>query len=84
MVEAVNRHVSAPTLSSGNRAQRLVATYLSSDKHNVPEPQNAVLKYQQAFLALLRKATHASILCSFSQGLELIARASKDEGLGWM
>jgi 6-phosphogluconate dehydrogenase len=84
VMEAANRHVSAPTIaagqffrvSSGNRAQRLKA----SDKLNIPKPDEVVLKDEQTFIETLRKAVYASFLCSFCQGLELIARASKDEG----
>lgn len=84
LMEAADRHVSAPTVAagqffrvaSGNRAQRLKA----SGKFNIPKPQAVVLKEEQAFIETLRKAVYASFLCSFCQGIELIARASKDEG----
>ncbi|KAF3482716.1 6-phosphogluconate dehydrogenase [Arthroderma uncinatum] len=84
VMEAADRHVSAPSIAAGqflrvssrNRKQRLrVAQKLSIEPpkklkhiHDVP-----------TFVEQLRDATYISILSSFCQGLELIARGSKDE-----
>lgn len=84
VAEAAERHVSAPTMSatqflrvaSANRAQRLKV----ADKLNIPEPQKASVSDKAAFVETLRKAVYTSVLCSFCQGLELIARTSADEG----
>lgn len=83
VMEAAARHVSAPTIAasqflrvaSGERDQRLrVADHL-----NLPEPQKVTVEDKAAFIETLRKAVYASVLCSFTQGLELIARASREE-----
>ncbi|OTB05036.1 hypothetical protein M426DRAFT_57717 [Hypoxylon sp. CI-4A] len=84
VMDAANRHVSAPTIAtghffrvaSGNRAQRLKA----ANNLNIPKPQKVDAKDKDQLIESLRKAVYASFLCSFCQGLELIARASKDEG----
>ncbi|KAI1392421.1 6-phosphogluconate dehydrogenase, decarboxylating [Hypoxylon trugodes] len=86
VMEAANRHVSAPTIAtghffrvaSGNRAQRLKV----AENLNIPKPQLAEVKDKDSLIESLRRAVYASFLCSFCQGLELIARASKDEGWG--
>ncbi|PGG96580.1 6-phosphogluconate dehydrogenase (decarboxylating) [Helicocarpus griseus UAMH5409] len=84
VMEAANRHVSAPTIAtghflrvaSGNRRQRL----LVADKLKMPPPKKMeAAKDADAFIETLRKAVYSSFLCSFCQGLELIARASRDE-----
>lgn len=85
IMESANRHVSAPTLAaayylrlaSGNRAERLsVARNLQ-----IPglKPIEKV-KDRKAFLEDLRRAVYCCFLASFCQGLELISRASEDEG----
>jgi 6-phosphogluconate dehydrogenase len=83
VMEAGSRHVSSPTIAaghfmrvaSGNREQRLkVAEMLK-----MPEPHRIDTKKEE-FIEDLRRAVYASFLCSFAQGLELIARTSKDEG----
>ncbi|KAK7700736.1 hypothetical protein SLS57_011988 [Botryosphaeria dothidea] len=84
VMEAADRHVSAPTIAagqffrvaSGNRAQRLKI----SEKLNIPKPQKVDVKDKEDLIEKLRRAVYAAFLCSFCQGLELIARASKDEG----
>ncbi|KAL1953698.1 hypothetical protein VTO42DRAFT_2371 [Malbranchea cinnamomea] len=84
VMEAADRHVAAPTMAtgqflrvaSGNRRQRL----LVADKLKIPQPKRMeAAKDAQSFIETLRRAVFASFLCSFCQGLELIARASKDE-----
>jgi 6-phosphogluconate dehydrogenase len=87
VMEAADRHVSALTIAaahsfrvaSGNRAQRLkVAEKLSISKpHKAPFTD---VDLRMGIMESLRKAVYAAFLCSFCQGLELIARASKDEG----
>jgi 6-phosphogluconate dehydrogenase len=83
--EASLRHVAAPTIAtghfirvaSGNRDQRLRV----ADKLNIPPPRKMNnLEEKKDFIEKLCKAVYASFLCAFCQGLELIARASKDEG----
>ncbi|KAL4896117.1 6-phosphogluconate dehydrogenase [Aspergillus ambiguus] len=85
IMESAARHTSAPTLAaayylrlaSGNRTERLSAA------HNLqipgPKPFEKV-KDRAAFLENLRCAVYCSFLASFCQGLELISRASEDEG----
>lgn len=85
IMESAARHVSAPTLAtahymrvaSGNRQQRLEV----AKKLHVPDP-TAIrgMKTFEAFKEHLRRAVYGSFLASFCQGLELIARASEDEG----
>ncbi|KAI1479749.1 6-phosphogluconate dehydrogenase, decarboxylating [Daldinia eschscholtzii] len=84
VMDAANRHVAAPTIAtghffrvaSGNRAQRLKAV----KNLDIPKPQRVDIKDKDGIIENLRRAVYASFLCSFCQGLELIARASKDEG----
>ncbi|KAI0883753.1 6-phosphogluconate dehydrogenase, decarboxylating [Annulohypoxylon maeteangense] len=81
--DAADRHVSAPTITaghffrvaSGNRAQRLKVV----DKLQVPKPQRVDSMDKENLIENLRRAVYASFLCSYCQGLELIARASRDE-----
>ncbi|KAI9688657.1 MAG: hypothetical protein M1822_001014 [Bathelium mastoideum] len=83
--EAALRHVAAPTIAtgqflrvaSGNRDQRLRV----AENLKIPRPQTArSIDDKESFIESLRRAVYASFLCSFCQGLELIARASRDEG----
>lgn len=84
--EAALRHVSAPThaagqffrVASGDRDQRLRV----AEKTKIPAPKKVDVKDKEAFIETLRKAVYASYLAGYCQGLELIARASKDEGWG--
>ncbi|KKY20263.1 putative 6-phosphogluconate decarboxylating [Diplodia seriata] len=84
LMDATDRHVSSPTIAagqffrvaSGNRAQRLKV----AEKLNIPKPQKVDVQDKDVLIETLRKAVYASFLASFCQGLELIARASKDEG----
>jgi 6-phosphogluconate dehydrogenase len=83
--EAALRHVSAPTIAaghffrvaSGDRDQRLRV----AEKLKIPSPR----KFSSAcdvekFVETLRQAVYCSILAAYCQGLELVARASTDEG----
>ncbi|KAL5000092.1 6-phosphogluconate dehydrogenase [Aspergillus recurvatus] len=85
VMESASRHISAPTLAtahfmriaSGNRIERLeVAKQLRLPS---PSPIRG-MKDIEAFKKHLHSAVYASFLASFCQGLELIARASEDEG----
>ncbi|KAL4749790.1 hypothetical protein BDW72DRAFT_204456 [Aspergillus terricola var. indicus] len=85
VMESASRHISAPTLAtahfmriaSGNRIERLeVAKQLRLPS---PSPIRG-MKDIEAFKEHLHSAVYASFLASFCQGLELIARASEDEG----
>jgi len=84
VMEAAARHISTPTVAtahffrvaSGDRGQRLRV----AEKLKVPQPQKADVGDKEEFIETLRKAVYIASLCSFCQGLELIARASKDEG----
>ncbi|KAL1744363.1 6-phosphogluconate dehydrogenase [Schizophyllum fasciatum] len=89
VAESALRHVAAPTIAaghalriaSGNRAQRLKV----ADKLQLLGVQGAdaeTMKDKHAFVEALRCAVYAGFLASFAQGLELIARASKDERWG--
>jgi 6-phosphogluconate dehydrogenase len=86
LMESASRHVSCPTLAaahymriaSGNRQERVQV----SKKLQMPSPrpiQNTRIS-KEAMLEKLRKAVYCSFLSSFCQGLELISRASEDEG----
>lgn len=83
--EAAIRHLAAPTIAtgylirvaSGNRDERLRV----AKKLKIQCPQSASgINHKDGFIESLRRAVYASFLCSFCQGLELIARASKEEG----
>jgi 6-phosphogluconate dehydrogenase len=83
--EAALRHVAAPTIAtghflrvaSGNRDQRVRV----AEKLQMPRPQKANhMGDRDTFIENIRRAVFASFLSSYCQGLELIARASKDEG----
>lgn len=82
-MEAAERHVSAPTnatgqflrVASGDRGQRLRV----AEKMRIPPPAEGSVEDKGAFIENLRRAVYTSFLCAFCQGLELIARASKDE-----
>jgi 6-phosphogluconate dehydrogenase len=85
VMEAAARHIAAPTIATGhflrvasaNRRQRLDV----AEKLHMPTPQliQADRANRDAFVEKLRCAVFTAFLCSFCQGLELIARASKDE-----
>lgn len=86
VMEAAYRHVSAPTIAtgqffrvaSGDRDQRMCV----ADKLNVSAPKKGDVTDKESFIESLRRAVYCSFLCAFCQGLELIARASKDEEWG--
>jgi 6-phosphogluconate dehydrogenase len=85
IMDSAARHVSCPTLAaghyiriaSGNREERVrVAKKMQM---HVPKPMEHI-KDKAALIENLRRAVYCAFLASFCQGLELIARASKDEG----
>ncbi|KAJ5993671.1 hypothetical protein N7451_009395 [Penicillium sp. IBT 35674x] len=86
LMESAQRHVSCPTLAaahylriaSGNRQERVQA----SKKLQMPSPRliRDLQHSKDDLLEKLRKAVYCSFLSSFCQGLELISRASEDEG----
>ena len=85
IMETALRHVSGPTLAaghylriaSGNRKERLdVAKKLA-----MPKPRRIEgINDRATVIENLRRAVYCSFLASFCQGLEVIARASLDEG----
>ncbi|KAH8427862.1 6-phosphogluconate dehydrogenase, decarboxylating [Aspergillus melleus] len=85
IMDSAARHVSAPSLAtahylrvaSGNRAERVE----SAKKLQLPSPRVIEgIQDRKAFIETLRRAVYCTFLASFCQGLELIARASQDEG----
>jgi len=81
--EAADRHVASQTIAaaqffrvaSGERAQRVrVAEALG-----LPRPGIITGEKKEDMLTLLHQAVYGVFLASYCQGLELIARASKDE-----
>lgn len=85
IMDSAARHISAPTLAtahfmriaSGNREERVRV----AKKIDVPSPKPIEhIKDTKEFIEHLRRAVYVSFLSSFCQGLELIARASEDEG----
>ncbi|OOQ85250.1 6-phosphogluconate dehydrogenase, decarboxylating [Penicillium brasilianum] len=85
VMESASRHVSTPTLAaahymritSGNRAERIEV----AKRLQMPTPRTMEnIKDRATVVEKLRKALYCTFLSSFCQGLELIARASKDEG----
>jgi 6-phosphogluconate dehydrogenase len=85
VMEAANRHIAAPTIAtghfirvaSGDRAQRLKV----AEKLRMPSPKKIDISSgdKDSVIEDLRRAVYATTLASFCQGLELIARASRDE-----
>ncbi|KAM0258114.1 hypothetical protein ACHAQJ_004019 [Trichoderma viride] len=85
IMESAMRHVSCPTLAagfyfrvaSGNREERLKV----AERLSIPEPKSFQgIKEKNQVIENLRKAVYCAFLASYCQGLELIARASADEG----
>jgi 6-phosphogluconate dehydrogenase len=85
VMDTAARHIAAPTMAcahylriaSGNREQRVRV----AKKLQIPPPRPLPdVKDKAGFIETLRRAVYASYLSSFCQGLELIARASIDEG----
>ncbi|KGO67568.1 Fibritin/6-phosphogluconate dehydrogenase, C-terminal extension [Penicillium italicum] len=87
IMESACRHISAPTLAtghylriaSGNRAERLLAA--KRLQLPVPKPLQGI-RDKSNIIEHLRCAVYCCFLASFCQGLEMITRASDDEGWG--
>ncbi|OBT81490.1 hypothetical protein VE02_09673 [Pseudogymnoascus sp. 03VT05] len=86
VMEAAQRHIVAPTIAagqflrvaSGNRAQRLEVAKCLEKVPGLKQPRLSE-NDRNRFIEDLRPAVYASFLCSYCQGLELIARASAAE-----
>ncbi|KAJ5247852.1 6-phosphogluconate dehydrogenase decarboxylating [Penicillium chermesinum] len=72
LMESAARHVSCPTLAA--------AHYLRIASGNRQERPLQNTGDTKVILEKLRRAVYSAFLSSFCQGLELIARASEDEG----
>ncbi|EPQ54339.1 6-phosphogluconate dehydrogenase, decarboxylating [Gloeophyllum trabeum ATCC 11539] len=87
IVEAANRHVSAPTIAaahflrvaSSDRAQRLQVVEALGQDLGAARKQQISDDEKKAFVEDLRLAVYCATLASFAQGMNLIARASDDE-----
>jgi 6-phosphogluconate dehydrogenase len=85
LMESASRHVSCPTLAaahylriaSGNRIERVRAA--KKLEMPMPKPIEGTRGHDE-IIENLRQAVYCSFLASFCQGLELISRASIDEG----
>lgn len=85
VMEAAEAHVSAPSIAaaqflrvaSGNREQRVKV----ADRLSLGEPKQFPVSDEdkKEWVEKLRRAVYATILLSYCQGLELIARGSKRE-----
>ncbi|KDQ57038.1 hypothetical protein JAAARDRAFT_688159 [Jaapia argillacea MUCL 33604] len=91
IMESAERHVSAPTIAaahffrvaSANRASRLkVVEALGQDMGAARKQSQLTDTEKKEHVEDLRQAVYAAFLASFVQGLNLIARASRDEGWG--
>ncbi|OSX60775.1 hypothetical protein POSPLADRAFT_1057703 [Postia placenta MAD-698-R-SB12] len=88
VMEAARRHVSAPTISSAHffriasadRSQRLCVVENLGQDLGAARKQQVDDGFRDNFLEDLRLAVYCACLASFVQGLNLIARASEDEG----
>ncbi|KAJ5312405.1 hypothetical protein PENANT_c027G03083 [Penicillium antarcticum] len=87
IMESALRHISTPTLAtahylriaSGNRAERLLA----AKKLKLPGPKPIQgIKDKGTIIEHLHQTVYCCFLASFCQGLEMITRASDDEGWG--
>lgn len=90
MAEAAKRHVSAPTIAaahffriaSADRAQRMKVVENVGQDLGAARKQQVEDGFRGQFSEDLRLAVYCATLASFAQGLNLIARASEDEGWG--
>ncbi|RPD53017.1 6-phosphogluconate dehydrogenase decarboxylating [Lentinus tigrinus ALCF2SS1-6] len=88
VMEAAKRHVSAPTIASAHffritsadRAQRMEVVEALGESIGAARKQHLESKARTEFIEDLRLAVYCATLASFAQGLNLIARASADEG----
>ena len=87
-MEAAKRHVSAPTIAtahffriaSADRAERMKVVEALGASIGAARKQHVEDKFKAEFIEDLRLAVYCACLASFTQGLNLIARASTDEG----
>jgi 6-phosphogluconate dehydrogenase len=85
LVEAANRHVSCPTIAashflrvaSSDRAERLHVFDLIGGTMAGAKKQH--IENREETIEDLRQAVYCSFLACFAQGLNLLARANKDE-----
>ncbi|KAI0324933.1 6-phosphogluconate dehydrogenase C-terminal domain-like protein [Cubamyces sp. BRFM 1775] len=90
VMEAAKRHVSAPTIASAHffriasadRAQRMEVVHALGEGIGAARKQHVDDAFRTEFIEDLRLAAYCACLASFAQGMNLIARASKDEGWG--
>lgn len=90
VMEAARRHVSAPTIASAHffriasadRAERVQVVEALGRQMGDAKKQPVDESFRSEFLKELHLATYCGCLASFAQGLNLIARASQDEGWG--
>lgn len=90
VMEAAKRHVSAPTISSAHffriassdRAQRMQVVGALGQDIGAARKQHVEEAFRERFIEDLRLGAYCACLASFAQGMNLIARASKDEGWG--
>ncbi|EJF57846.1 6-phosphogluconate dehydrogenase C-terminal domain-like protein [Dichomitus squalens LYAD-421 SS1] len=88
VMEAAKRHVSAPTIAaahffriaSADRAERMQVVEALGQSIGAARKQHVEDKFKTEFFEDLRLAVYCACLASFTQGLNLIARASADEG----
>ncbi|KAI0739227.1 6-phosphogluconate dehydrogenase C-terminal domain-like protein [Daedaleopsis nitida] len=88
VMEAAKRHVSAPTIASAHffriasadRAQRMKVVEAFGESIGAARKQHVDEGFKTQFIEDLRLAVYCGCLASFAQGLNLIARASVDEG----
>ncbi|KAI8969467.1 6-phosphogluconate dehydrogenase decarboxylating [Trametes punicea] len=90
VMEAAKRHVSAPTIASAHffriasadRAQRMRVVQALGEPIGAARKQHVSEQFKEEFIEDLRLAAYCGCLASFAQGMNLIARASEDEGWG--
>lgn len=83
-MESIYRHVTEPTnataqffrVASGEHGHRFRVT----GKTKVPPPSRLIVWDKRALLEMLCKAMYCSFLCTYCQGLRLLAHASRDKG----
>ncbi|KAI0665436.1 6-phosphogluconate dehydrogenase decarboxylating [Trametes maxima] len=90
VMEAASRHVCAPTISSAHffrigssdRAERMKVASVVGDEIGAVRKEHVEEKDKKAFAEDVRLAAYCGCLASYAQGMNLIARASRDEGWG--
>lgn len=90
VMEAAKRHVSAPTIASAHflriasadRAQRMHVVAALGQDLGAARKQHVDAAFRETFAEDLRLAAYCACLASYAQGMNLVARASEDEGWG--